>query len=388
GMWQFMSSRAAGYGLQRNWWVDDRQDPEKATRAAARHLHDLYNQFGDWYLAMAAYNSGPGTIQAGVERTGYADFWELYRRGVLPKETKNYVPIILAITIMAKNPAQYGLDHIVPDAPIKADHVTIDYPVDLRLVAECVDSNVSTLQDLNPALLRMTTPREGQFDLALPPGTRDKFLGNIASIPVDMRTWWRYHTVASGDTLAQVARRYHTSSHTIAEVNNLHGEELEADTKLIIPIAPNSANEAIHYSKSVVRYKVRQGDTVASVADDWGISPDALRRWNRIRGNQLTRGRTLLIHRPLDARDLGQQPTVSAKSSRNSNLRQAKAFTSGAGGGRSADHKTVRHTVRQGETLYAIASRYNTTVEALRRDNGRAADHLRAGTVLTITVDR
>ena len=104
GIWQFMGSRARGYGLSHNMWVDDRQDPEKSTRAAARHLKDLYNQFGDWYLAMAAYNSGPGTVQAAVKRTGYADFWELYRRNVLPKETRNYVPIILAVTIMTKNP--------------------------------------------------------------------------------------------------------------------------------------------------------------------------------------------------------------------------------------------------------------------------------------------
>ena len=103
--------------MQRDWWVDDRQDPEKSTRAAARHLKDLYQQFGDWYLAMAAYNSGPGTVQSAVKRTGYADFWELYRRNVLPKETRNYVPIIVAVTIMAKNPSQYGLDQIVPDKP-------------------------------------------------------------------------------------------------------------------------------------------------------------------------------------------------------------------------------------------------------------------------------
>ena len=115
GIWQFMASRAKGYGLERNWWMDERQDPEKATRAAAHHLHDLYNQFGDWYLAMAAYNSGPGTVQSAVKRTGYADFWELYRRNVLPKETRNYVPIILAVTIMAKNPEQYGLSSVVKE---------------------------------------------------------------------------------------------------------------------------------------------------------------------------------------------------------------------------------------------------------------------------------
>ncbi len=125
---------------ERNWWVDDRQDPEKATRAAARHLKDLYNQFGDWYLAMAAYNSGPGNVQQAVQRTGYADFWELYKRNVLPGETKNYVPIIVAFTIMAKNPTQYGLENLHPDPPLKYDTVKVDYPVDLRLVAECVDS--------------------------------------------------------------------------------------------------------------------------------------------------------------------------------------------------------------------------------------------------------
>ena len=168
GMWQFMAGSGQLYGLERNWWVDDRQDPEKATRAAARHLKDLYNQFGDWYLAMAAYNSGASTVQHAVERTGYADFWELYRRGVLPQETRNYVPIILAVTIMAKNPEQYGLQRVTPRPSTLTDNVTINYPVDLRLVAECVDTSVDYLQQLNPSLLRMTTPKDQRFTLNLP----------------------------------------------------------------------------------------------------------------------------------------------------------------------------------------------------------------------------
>jgi len=174
GIWQFMASRGRGYGLHHNMWVDDRQDPEKSTRAAARHLKDLYNQFGDWYLAMAAYNSGPGTVQAAVKRTGYADFWELYRRNVLPKETRNYVPIIMAMTIMTKNPSQYGLDQVAKDRPVDYDSVKISYPVDLRLVAECVNSTPEELQELNPSLLRLTTPREGTFELHLPAGTKDQ----------------------------------------------------------------------------------------------------------------------------------------------------------------------------------------------------------------------
>src|ERR1700728_979447 len=194
GMWQFMGSRASGYGLQRSWWQDDRQDPEKATRAAAHHLHDLYNQFGDWYLAMAAYNSGPGTVQSAVKRTGYADFWELYKREVLPKQTRNYVPIILAVTIMAKNPAQYGLDSVVKEQAVPYDTITIHYPVDLRLVAECVEASAESLQDLNPSLLRLSTPKEGAFELHLPAGTKEQYQTALAAIPSGMRLWWRYTT--------------------------------------------------------------------------------------------------------------------------------------------------------------------------------------------------
>src|SRR5450432_3549098 len=236
GMWQFMSSRGAGYGLHRSWWIDDRQDPEKATRAAARHLKDLYNQFGDWYLAMAAYNSGPGTVQAAVKRTGYADFWELYRRNALPRETRNYVPIILAMTIVSKNLSHYGFDDVSMEEPAKFDTVTINYAVDLRLVAECVNSTAPELQDLNPSLLRLTTPREGKFDLHLPAGTKDSYQTAIASIPTDMRLWWRFHTVQPGDTLASLARNYHTTAKSITAANHLDTTELDADAKLVIPV--------------------------------------------------------------------------------------------------------------------------------------------------------
>src|SRR5882762_10055615 len=242
GMWQFMGSRAKGYGLQRNFWVDDRQDPEKSTRAAARHLKDLYTQFGDWYLAMAAYNSGPGRVQNAVKRTGYADFWELYRRNVLPKETRNYVPIIVAVTIMAKNPAQYGLDSVVKEKPVPYDTVKINYPIDLRLAAECVDATAEDLLDLNPSLLRLTTPKDHEFDLHLPAGTAGKFQTAVASIPADKRVWWRYHKVQGGETLASIARTYHTTPKSIAEANNLDGgpsyDALSPETRLIIPIAP------------------------------------------------------------------------------------------------------------------------------------------------------
>ena len=244
GMWQFMAQSGELYGLQRNWWVDDRQDPMKSTQAAARHLKDLYNQFGDWYLAMAAYNSGAATVQHAVERTGYADFWELYKRGVLPQETRNYVPIIVAVTIIAKNPEQYGLARVTPEAAQQIDQVTIAYPVDLRLVAECVDTSVDYLQELNPSLLRMTTPKDETFTLNLPAGSKDKYETAIAVIPQDMRTYWRYHRVDYGETLPAIARKYHTTPSSIAEANNLSDDELKAGTKLITA-APATAGSAV-----------------------------------------------------------------------------------------------------------------------------------------------
>ncbi|HXY49626.1 MAG TPA: LysM peptidoglycan-binding domain-containing protein [Terriglobales bacterium] len=378
GIWQFMASRARGYGLERDWWVDDRQDPEKSTRAAARHLKDLYNQFGDWYLAMAAYNSGPGTVQNAVKRTGYADFWELYRRNVLPRETRNYVPIILAVTIMAKNPGQYGLDHIERQQPVPYDAVKIDYPVDLRLVAECVDASAADLQDLNPSLLRLTTPKDHEFELHLPAGSKDTYQTAITAIPRDMRVWWRYHKVQPGDTLASVAGSYHSSAKAIAEANDLgEGDPLSPDSKLIIPIAPGKhpTGEEATYARHITRYQVRKGDTVQRVADNFGVPPAMVRKWNHLRSNSLQGRRVLYIHLPIspNAQEVQATDTQSVKSSSGRT-------------GQTAHGKGVvqHHKVRQGETLYSIASNYNTTVAALKRDNRNIAV-LRPGMVLIIT---
>ena len=386
GIWQFMASRARGYGLQRDWWVDDRQDPEKSTRAAARHLKDLYQQFGDWYLAMAAYNSGPGTVQSAVKRTGYADFWELYRRNVLPKETRNYVPIIVAVTIMAKNPAQYGLDHLEKEKTEPFDSVTIDYPVDLRLVAECVDVSAADLQDLNPSLLRLTTPKDHPFQLHLPFGTKDKFETSIAAIPPDMRVWWRYHKVQAGDTLASLAHTYRTTPKAIAEANNLEdGQGLAPDSKLTIPIAPGkhaSTEDTAAYAHRLTRYKVRKGDTVQTVADNFGIPPAMVRKWNHLKGNSLAGRRIVYVHLPITPNASKEEfASASPHSSTPSKSKTKKTVASASAG--STTKPVVHHRVKQGETLYSIASNYKTTVDALKRDNSNVAV-LRPGMILII----
>jgi membrane-bound lytic murein transglycosylase D len=394
GIWQFMASRGRGYGLYHNVWVDDRQDPEKSTRAAARHLKDLYNQFGDWYLAMAAYNSGPGTVQAAVKRTGYADFWELYRRNVLPKETRNYVPIILAVTIMAKNPSQYGLEDVVMEHPTDYEAITINQPVDLRLVAECVGSTSSELQELNPSLLRLTTPHEGKFELHLPAGTKDQYETAIALIPADMRLWWRYHTVHSGDTLASLARNYHTTAKSISEANHLEGTELEAEAKLVIPVAPGKhpVNDTATYARRITRYKVHAGDTVEIVAENFGVSAQMLRRWNGIRGDSLRGRKVLALHLPVSPSVHDAEIASSRTKSKHPKATETAATKPPATKSALLEREpaqvaVLHHKVKSGETLYSIANAYRTTVAALKRDNRNIAV-IRPGMILIVQSTR
>jgi membrane-bound lytic murein transglycosylase D len=392
GIWQFMGSRGKGYGLQRSMWVDDRQDPEKSTRAAARHLKDLYSQFGDWYLAMAAYNSGPGTVQAAVKRTGYADFWELYRRNVLPKETRNYVPIILAMTIVTKNLSHYGFEDVSMDEPTASDTVEIDYPIDLRLVADCVDASPGELQQLNPSLLRLSTPRDGKFELRLPRGTKEKYQTTIAAIPTEMRLFWRYPTVQAGETLASLGRTYRVTVKSIAETNHLDGTALEADEKVIIPVSPNKRPvDTTTYARRITRYKVRKGDTVETVAENFGVTPLMVRRWNGLRGSSL-HGRTVLaLHLPVSPSGevaSSQGPKRTAKTAHaTTKAPVVRSVSSAEDEDAEEQAKVLHHTVKSGETLYSIATAYKTTVAALKRANENVAT-LRPGMILTVEPTR
>src|SRR6202021_347548 len=213
GMWQFMSFAGRKYGLQKNWWGGEGQDPEKANRAAAR-------DFGDWYLAMAAYNSGAGAVQHAIERTGYADFWELYHRNVLPKETQNYVPIILALALISKDPARYGIE-FEPEPALKADTVKPGQAIDLRLVAETIDTDLESLRSMNPELLRLVTPPHPDFVLQIPEGSAERFFAEIAAIPPEKWVSWRRHKVEQGETLSSIAKQYRVSPAEVADANEL-----------------------------------------------------------------------------------------------------------------------------------------------------------------------
>ncbi len=293
GMWQFMPWGT--YGLERTAWYDQRFDPLESTEAYAREIRKMYDELGDWYLAMAAYDWGPGNIQKAVQRTGYADFWELYKRNNLPLETKNYVPIILAVTIMAKNPQEYGLANITPDPPLVTDTVATDYAVDLRLVSDIVGAPVQELSALNPSLLRLSTPPSDAFELHLPAGTAQLYEHEIAEIPLDKRRYWRLHTVHDGDSIESVAHAWHVSPSELAFVNQLStNSDLSGVESLVIPLAPASASGALRSAL----YRPRRGDTLITIADRFGVTVQQLRRWNHLRSGTVTPGRRLYVAEP------------------------------------------------------------------------------------------
>jgi len=297
GMWQFMPH--GDYGLARNKFVDERFDPEKSTRAYARYMKFIHDQLGDWYLSMAAYDWGAGNVQRAVEKTGYADFWELYKRNNLPGETKNYVPEILAAIIIANNPKQYGFDEVDLDPPVLTDTVTVNSSIHLRLVSDLVGVPLDEMEALNPSLLRHVTPPDTQFDLHLPGGTAELFKKRVALIPDSKRDSWRFHPVAAGDTLESVAHDYHVSESELAAVNRLQPSAgIAGIDALVVPTEP----EAVSLRQARV-YAVRRGDTLVTISDRFGVSLAQLRRWNKMpAGVKVAPGRRLYVAEPVVGR--------------------------------------------------------------------------------------
>lgn len=365
GIWQFMPYSGEEYGLHRTYYVDQRDDPVAATEAAAETLRDLYQTFGDWYLVMAAYNSGPMNVTRAVERTGYADFWQLQKMNALPEQTKNYVPIILALALVAKDPGLYGIQVDADPAPA-FDSVSLEHSISLRLAADATGASVEDLQTLNPELVRGVTPPN--FALKVPKGTGAKLTTGIAAIPADKLTSWRLATFASGETLGGIARQYHVRLASLENVNMIDAHDPPAGgTVLIVPTAPPRVRR--------IYYRVKTRDTLDSIAAKYEVTVSDLQRWNHLRGSRAPHGRTLRIYE-------NYYPAEST-----TEMRSASRRTSGrtvAVAEKSA-HGKVEHRVRSGETLWSIAREYGTTVAALKQANPfLATRELEVGDLLNV----
>lgn len=367
GLFQFMAATARRYGLRVDWWVDERVDPEKATRAAAAYLKDLYSMFGDWHLALAAYNAGEGKVQRSLQGTGTTSFWSLARTRALARETRSYVPAILAATVISKDPARYGFE-FSPEPPLDYDTITVRGAADLRVLARCAGTDLETMRTLNPALRRLQTPPGGTTQVRVPKDTGEATLAAFEKIPAANRVLVRYHRVRRGDTLSAIARRYGIPVAELQRLNGLRSKRLlRVGQVLKIPSGGTGSaaardgggGPAAPASWAVV-YRVQPGDTLSAIARRYGTTVNEIARANRIRGASVLR--------------VGQRLKIPVS-------RAANGHAAGAAGRRPGVH-----TVRPGETLWRIASRYSMSVEELCVLNGISReDVLRPGMRLTVS---
>jgi membrane-bound lytic murein transglycosylase D len=323
GIWQFMRGTGLENGLVHDWYIDERAEPEKATWAAAKYLKTLHGMFkGDWHLALASYNGGPGRVQRAIKRSGRSDFWKLTATTrYLPRETRDYVPLILAAIIVARNPAQYGMN-LQPFDPAPVETVTLSSAVDLRRIAEWLEMPVQTLQDLNPELRRWTTPvRATDYELKVPGGTGDIVRAHLAQSDPDELAPLHWHTVKKGETLVTISKKLKVNRTDLAEANYLSTRaKVNAGQRLIIPRAPallaartdnpapdtesrqvevalanNTAPQADEPAQASLVYRVKRGDTLFSIAKLYRTTVASLKTWNRLQSNSIQVGQRLTI---------------------------------------------------------------------------------------------
>jgi membrane-bound lytic murein transglycosylase D len=374
GPWQFIESTGRLYELNRDWWADERRDPEKSTRAAARHLRDLKAEFGSWTLAMAAYNCGVGRVRRAMKAKPGADFWSLK----LPKQTRNYVPAFMAATVIAKDPERHGffLDY---DPPIEYDRVTVTGSTDLDIVAECAGCTVDEIRALNPEILRWCTPpTDGDYSLAVPAGAGERFVEAYAQVPPARKVRWKRYQIARGDSFSSIARRFGIPAAAIAEANDLKlTSTIRTGAYLLIPFPGAEAGGSIDREETRkvaaivspskdaaarvrIAYRVRPGDTLWDIAQRHGVTVKELEEWNpgaetlRL-GDQLTvwSRRASVAEPPMSSKDFRRQTT---------------------------------YQIKRGDTLWSISRKFDTDMDDLCRANGLTSRRvtLTPGRTLTI----
>lgn len=366
GYWQFIESTGRMYGLNNDWWRDERRDVEKATRAAARYLKDLYARFDDWYLAVAAYNAGPGKILNAIRRYNTRDFWRLAQGSYLRPETKRYIPKLLAAIIIAKEPEKYGFSELEYAPPLEFDTVVVPRPTDLEVVAQITGVDYDTLKVLNPELKRWCTPPGVEnYILRLPPGTAGGFVERYAQIPADERNRYRRHELQAGENLAVIARRYNIRVDDIIALNRIEDpRRLQIGRNLILPLHHEYTSTPIaeledDYMRTYRRsYTVRKGDSLWKIARNNNVTEKQLRVWNRLGWSDLLRP--------------GQKLLVSAPSTR------SKAESS-------TPMRQIVYKVRKGDTLWDIGRQYSIDAGAIREWNNLAENYIiRPGDKLTL----
>ncbi len=428
GMWQFVKGTGRLYGLRSNFWFDERRDFEKATRAMARHIKDLHEEFGDWYLALSAYNSGAGRIYRGIRRSGSTDFWEMRRK--LPRETRNYVPQYIAVTIIGLRPEEYGFQGIKPADPLAFDLVSISDCIDLEVLSRCAGTDGWALRELNPELVQWCTPPGIKgYALRIPAGTSTRFKSNYATIPADQKKDWIVHVVRRGETVGSIAKKYGVSTDLIQDANRLAaGRKLGVGKAVVIPVPRGSERYAAlvtasaridvetrrrsdragrytpdrsrveralaHASKrtkpesqddSEILYKVKKGDTIGHIAEWFSCRAADIRNWNDIPyGRAIRAGTTLSIW--VSKNNLAQYQGIDKLTFEEKQRLQARPRQAGAHLDEPSEGSS-RYLVKKGDTLEKIAREHEVSIAQIKGWNRLRKSTIVAGQELVIHPD-
>ena len=405
GMWQFIRSTASLYGLEVNWWVDERRDPEKATLAAARYLKDLHNIWGNWYMALADYNVGPARLRRAARRAGSEDFWKLAR--YLPRETRSYVPSFIATTLIADHPKEFGFKKDYGVQPYSFNIVKIKGSVDLSVLAKCADITVDSLKKLNPELLRWATPPgPNPYPLKIPAGTKESFLAAYSKVPDSDKKEVLVHTVHRGETLGYIAHHYGTSVHALYAANKGLSRTIYPGQKIVIPLPPGSkrqiqanrpslSSKTVYASRSrssrrrrpansaLLWYTVKTGDNIGYIAEWYDTEAWKVRSWNHT-GNLIHVGEKLRVYVPKDRvdyyRDINRM-TFAQKQARE--RRQHSGGDSNVKMASSGNYTS--YTVKPNDSLYDIANAFNTSIREIKRVNHLRSSRIYPGQTLLIS---
>ncbi|MEX1062148.1 MAG: LysM peptidoglycan-binding domain-containing protein [Balneolaceae bacterium] len=415
GLWQFIRATGAMYGLEVNWWIDERRDPVKATRAAARHLKDLHNIWGDWHLAMANYNISPRGLRRAINAAGgVEDYWAAYP--YLPRETRGYVPGFIAATMIAMNPEEFGFQRRYGGESWQYDIVEVDGLMPLDKLAEAAGTTTQELKEYNPELLRWATPPGDYYPLKIPAGIEDEFMAAYNEIPQEERSEEvAMHTVSRGETLGQIARRYGTSVRALFSTNERLSTTIHPGQTIVVPVAggameqiasdrpsnsPSSSSSNRRSQRtqaqappntSPVTYSVKNGDTIGHIAEWFDVRSWQIRAWNGI-GNVIRAGQDLTVHVPgnrvnfyrqMENLSFSQKEELQRLQRQGENI-YSHSLVSDSGRSSSSGGGTVTYTVQRNDTLTDIASSHGVSVADIQRVNDLRGTRIYPGQTLEI----